>query len=212
MKAFDPVIRIVDDDQTVRNALTVFLQMADLNVRCYESAGRFLNEDDFTRPGVVILDVRMPEMNGIECQMEMKRRRIELPIIFLSAHGDIEMAAEAVRAGAKNFLVKPPKSEKLLALVEEAMAESVERTKERAYGRSLERQWMLLTPAEQRVAAMVAKGLSNSVVAEALELSERTIRAHKEAIYRKLDIENAVELAEFLRERADFFGGGDAAA
>lgn len=212
MKAFDPVIRIVDDDQTVRNALTVFLQMADLNVLCYESAGRFLNEDDFTRPGVVILDVRMPEMNGIECQMEMKRRRIELPIIFLSAHGDIEMAAEAVRAGAKNFLVKPPKSEKLLALVEEAMAESVERTKERAYGRSLDRQWMLLTPAEQRVAAMVVKGLSNSVVADALEISERTIRAHKEAIYRKLDIENAVELAEFLRERADFFGGGDAAA
>jgi FixJ family two-component response regulator len=212
MKELDPVIRIVDDDQTVRNALTVFLQMADLHVRCYESAGRFLNEDDFTRPGVVILDVRMPDMNGIECQTEMKRRRVELPIIFLSAHGDIEMAAEAVRAGAKNFLVKPPKSEKLLALVEEAMAESVERMKERAYGRSLEQQWMSLTPAEQRVASMVAKGLSNSVVADALEISERTIRAHKEAIYRKLDIENAVELAEFLRERADFFGGGDAAA
>lgn len=92
------------------------------------------------------------------------------------------------------------------------MAESVERMKERAYGRSLEQQWMSLTPAEQRVASMVAKGLSNSVVADALEISERTIRAHKEAIYRKLDIENAVELAEFLRERADFFGGGDAAA
>lgn len=200
-----PIVRVVDDDDSVRSALTVFLQMADLSVVTYESVSRFLNEDDLTRPGVVILDVRMPDMNGIECQAEMKRRHIDLPIIFLSAHGDIEMAAEAVRAGAKNFLVKPPKTDKLLALVNEAMKESVAHRREQVYGQSLDNQWLTLTSAEQRVALLVAKGFSNTLVASTLEISERTVRAHKEAIYRKLDVENAVELAEFLRDHDTFY-------
>ncbi len=195
-----PLVRLVDDDPTVLDALSLFLAMADRETVRYESARQFLDEDDFEVPGVLVLDVRMPEMNGIELQAEMKRRGIDLPVIFLSAHGDIEMAAEAVRAGAKNFLVKPPKPEKLLALIEEASGESIEKSREKAYGEKLLAEWRGLTPAEQRTARLAAKGFGNALVAQTLEISERTVRSQKEAVYRKLDVENAVELADFLRE------------
>lgn len=195
-----PLVRLVDDDASVREALTAFLQMADYETVAYPSASAFLEGDDLRRPGCAVLDVRMPDMNGIELQAEMKRRGISLPIIFLSAHGDIEMAAEAVRAGAKNFLVKPPKPEKLTAAIDEAMRESVEQTKLQAYGDQLRKAWAGLTPAEAQVARMIAKGLSNAVVAGALSVTERTVRSQRESVYRKLDVENAVELADFVRE------------
>ena len=194
--SISPVVRLVDDDYTVLDALTVFLEMADMTVRRYSSAQAFLDEDDPDVPGVLVLDVRMPGMSGIELQAELKRRKIDLPVIFLSAHGDIEMAAEAVRAGAMNFLVKPPKPEKLLALIREAVAKSIEDRR----GNSLEKLWETLAPAERQVTVMVAKGLGNAVVAEALCVAERTVRSHKESIYRKLEVENAVELSDFLRD------------
>lgn len=195
--SISPLVRLVDDDYTVLDALTVFLEMADMTVRRYSSAQAFLNEDDTDIPGVLVLDVRMSGMSGIELQAE---RKIDLPIIFLSAHGDIEMAAEAVRAGAMNFLVKPPKPEKLLALIREAVVKSIEDRRGKRYGDSLVKLGETLTPAERQVAGMVAKGLGNAVVAEALSVAERTVRSHKESIYRKLEVENAVELSDFLRD------------
>lgn len=207
MGGIDPLVRIVDDDVSILNALTVFLQMADMKVVRYESAQQFLDKDDFSVPGVLVLDVRMPGMSGIELQAVLKKRRIDLPVIFLSAHGDIEMAAEAVRAGAKNFLVKPPKSEKLLELIKEAAAESLEARREKQYGESLKADWMLLTPSERGVAALVAKGLSNAVAAEALGIAERTVRSHKERIYAKLDVQNAVELSDFIRDLNQYADG-----
>ena len=114
------------------------------------------------------------------------------------------MAAEAVRAGAKNFLVKPPKPEKLTALIDETVAECEALYRNRAYGAKLEALWATLTAAEKQVAVMVAKGLTNAVVADALGVAERTVRSHREAVYRKLDVENAVELGDFLREKAAY--------
>ncbi len=200
------LVRLVDDDASVREALTAFLQMADYETVAYASAKDFLEGDDFRRPGCAVLDVRMPDMNGIELQAEMKRRGIALPVIFLSAHGDIEMAAEAVRAGAWNFLVKPPKPDKLTAEIDAAMKVSEEQAKLQAYGDELRKVWAELTPAEAQVARMVAKGLSNAVIAGALSVTERTVRSQREAVYRKLDVENAVELADFVRELADCGG------
>lgn len=198
----EPLVRIVDDDPSVREALATFLGMADYRTRAYASAGAFLEEDDAARPGCIVLDVRMPDMNGIELQAEMKRRGVGLPVIFLSAHGDVEMAADAVRAGAKGFLVKPPKLEKLTALIDESIRESLEQGRNRAYGAMLAAAWRTLTAAEEQVAVMVAKGLTNALIAQTLGIAERTVRAHREAVYRKLDVENAVELSDFLRDRA----------
>ena len=101
---------MVDDDPTVLKALQTYLELADFVVRTYEGAEAFLEKDDPETPGCVVLDVRMPRMSGIELHRELLRRKIDLPVIFLSGHGDIEMAVAAVKAGAKTFLVKPPKT------------------------------------------------------------------------------------------------------
>ena len=162
------VVRIVDDDESILKALTVFLSFDDWRVRTYAGAAAFLASDDFETPGCIILDVRMPGMSGLELFEELLRRGIELPVVFLSAHGDIEMAVEAVRRGAKTFLVKPPKPEKLLEVLESVTADDWERRRKEAYAASLAEEWKKLTPAEAQVAVMVGKGLSNAFIAEAV--------------------------------------------
>ena len=197
------VVRIVDDDESILKALTVFLSFDDWRVRTYAGAAAFLASDDFETPGCIILDVRMPGMSGLELFEELLRRGIELPVVFLSAHGDIEMAVEAVRRGAKTFLVKPPKPEKLLEVLESVTADDWERRRKEAYAASLAEEWKKLTPAEAQVAVMVGEGLSNAFIAETVGVAERTVRAHRASIYEKLDIENAVELADFIHELHD---------
>ena len=196
----DPIVRLVDDDPTVLRAQSMFLRMADLSVVCYQSAAEFLSKDDPEVPGCVVLDVRMPNMSGLELQDELIRRKNVLPIIFLSAHGDIEMAVQAVQKGAKTFLVKPPKLEKFLEAIESAIAADLSARKEREFAKELQAQWDQLTEAEKKIARLVAKGLTNQVIAEVQEVSERTVRSQRATVYEKLEVENAAELVGFLND------------
>ncbi|MVX56897.1 response regulator transcription factor [Parasutterella muris] len=200
MKLLTPIIRIVDDDKTVSDSLSFFLNLAGLQTRSFSSAEDFLRSDDPERLGCLILDVRMEGMTGIELQAELKRVGSDLPIIFLSAHGDIEMAVSCVENGAFNFLVKPPDPDKLLDLVSKAVAKNKQVRREKAYAESLREQFETLTAAEKKVSYQIAKGLPNSRIAEILEISERTVQSHRANIFAKLDLENPVELNEFLRE------------
>lgn len=200
MKLTTPIIRIVDDDKTVSDSLSFFLNLAGLQTRSFSSAEDFLRSDDPERLGCLILDVRMEGMTGIELQAELKRRDSDLPIIFLSAHGDIEMAVNCVENGAFNFLVKPPDPDKLLELVNQAVAKNKQVRREKAYAERLREQFETLTAAEKKVSYQIAKGLPNSRIAEILEISERTVQSHRANIFAKLDLENPVELNEFLRE------------
>lgn len=134
------------------------------------------------------------------------RRKIDLPIIFLSAHGDIEMAVQAVHKGAKNFLVKPPKLETLLEEIESAIELNISNRKDQAFGRVLMQQWNQLTEAEKENARMVAKGLTNQVIAEVRGISERTVRSQRASVYDKLEVENAAELAAFLHDLDHYKG------
>lgn len=129
-----------------------------------------------------------------------EEKNIPLPVIFLSAHGDIELAVDAVRKGAKTFLEKPPKPDKLLSSIEEAVQAHVELLRAVADLATLEQTWNTLTAAEQQVAGLVAKGLTNSVIASVLGVSENTIRAHRSMVNQKLDTENAVEVSDFIHE------------
>ena len=193
------LVRVVDDDPTVLVALRAFLEMDDWRVKTYQSAEAFL-ADLSPLPGCLILDVRMPGMIGIELQKVMKERAIRTPIIFLSAHGDIELAVQAMRSGAMTFLEKPPNPEKLLACIEEAVQLDWEQNRRSSDLERLQRQFHELTGAERQVAQMVAKGLSNPQVACALGVSETTVRTQRTTIYAKLGVQNAVELADFFFE------------
>jgi FixJ family two-component response regulator len=200
-KEIKPLIRLIDDDASVLRAEASFLEMADLTVRCYQGALKFLEEDDFTVPGCLVLDVRMPGMSGIELQTELIKRGVRLPIIFLSAHGDIEMAVAAVQRGALNFLTKPPQLDKLLELIGRAVEIDKKRRELEVWKDDLDRLWMLLSPQQQKIAEMVAKGLQSTVIADAVGLTEKTVRSYRAEIYEKLDVVNAAELASFLHER-----------
>ena len=195
------LVRLVDDDGEVLSALTSFLEMADWNVRAYRSAEAYL-ADPGTEPGCLVLDVRMPGMTGIELQQEMKRRGIRTPIIFLSAHGDIELAVEAIGRGALTFLEKPPKPAKLLSAISEATELDILRTRREADLEASDALWATLTAAEAQVALMTAKGFSSAETAQALSVSENTVRSQRSAAYGKLGVQNAVELADFIHERA----------
>ena len=194
------LVRIVDDEADVRDSVSLFLQMAGLHVASYSGAREFLERDDFARPGCVVLDVRMPDMTGIELQHEFGSRGIDLPIIFLSAHGDIEMAVKAVQRGAVDFLVKPPEPEKLLELVRRTVEAHQKKRRADRERKQLLAQYETLTPAERQIVFLVAKGFSNATIGEVQGISERTAKSHRAKIYSKLDLENAVEASEFLRE------------
>ncbi len=201
------LVRIVDDEADVRDSVSLFLQMAGLEVAAYAGAREFLARDDFARPGCVVLDVRMPDMTGIELQAQFLERGIDLPIIFLSAHGDIEMAVKAVQKGAVDFLVKPPQPEKLLELVQKTLAEHQEKRRADRDREQMLALYSELTPAEKKVMFLVAKGFPNTVIGEILGIAERTAKSHRARIYGKLDLENAVEASEFLRQAGLIEGG-----
>ena len=124
-----PLIRIVDDDEELRNSQKMLLASLGWSVKTYESALAFLSDDELTRPGCLILDVRMPGMTGLELQQELMRREIKnISIIFLSAHGDIAMATHTMRHGAVDFLEKPVQPQKLLQRVTTAVARTIQKT------------------------------------------------------------------------------------
>lgn len=203
-KSSQPLIRLVDDDASVLKAQSLFLEVAGYEVKSYSSALEFLEHDDFSKLGCLVLDVRMPKMSGLELQNELNRRKVFLPIIFLSAHGDIEMAVEAVHKGALNFLAKPPSLDKLLQLIKNGVEEHKQRIQEQKYATYLQSQWDLLTIAEKQVAEMLAKGLSNNMISAALDISERTVRSHKYSVYQKMEIENAAELSVFFSDYSKY--------
>ena len=200
MANLTPLVRIVDDDPTICDSQSFFLQLAGGQTVTYQDPVTFLERDDWDRPGCIILDVRMPSLSGLEVQQELNKRGVDLPIIFLSAHGDIEMAMNCVEQGAFNFLVKPPIPEKLKDLVEKAIKLNKSQRKIKKETKELQKLFSQLTSTEQMVARQVAKGLTNKMIGEVLDMSERTVQSHRSKVFAKLDVGNAVELFQFLSD------------
>ena len=196
-----PLIRLVDDDPTVCESLAFVLEVAGLQVKGYSSALDFLAWDDREREGCLLLDVRMPEMTGLELQRRLRTEGVDLPIVFLSAHGDIEMALRAVREGAVDFLVKPPRPETLIPALQKACERHREIRRLKREREEYEAVWATLTEGERETAQLVAKGLTNKEIAGVLDISEEAVKSRRSAMLGKLDVRNAVEVADFLRER-----------
>lgn len=193
------LIRIVDDDEDMRESLTFLLESEGWNCKAYPSAKEFLISDAASVPGCLILDVRMPEMTGLELQQEMIKRNLFVPIVFLTGHGTIDMAVSAVKSGAIEFLQKPVDHARLLKIVAECVKKS-------GNGFSLlnfdvteaRRRWAALTEKEQQVLKLIDEGLLNKEVAERLGNSVRTIENHRAAAMRKLQIKTLSELHRLI--------------
>lgn len=185
------VVRIIDDDDSMRKSWRFLIEGEGWATKCYSSALRFLEEDDRSVLGCAILDVRMPDMSGIELQRVMMLQKNGLPIIFVSGHGDIDMAVQALKDGAMDFLPKPVSADRLLAAIEKAVAKDVERRQQTQLIDTL-------TAREKMVAKKVARGLLNKQIADELQISEKTVQVHRGAVCRKLGVKSAVGVASIL--------------
>ena len=192
------LIRIVDDDAEMRESLEFLLSTEGWKSRSYASAEAFLETDDVMVPGCLILDIRMPGLSGLQLQELLKKKDYSLPILFITAHGDITMAVEAVKNGAFDFLPKPLDDEKLLASVEKAVALDWERRSHHTSHAAAMKDLATLTPREREVAGLVAEGLLNKVIAERLGIAEKTVQIHRGQVCRKLKVRSAVEISRIL--------------
>lgn len=193
-----PVVRVIDDDDKVRRSWQFVLEGEGWQVQAYESAVRFLEEDDPSVPGCIVSDVRMPEMSGIELQTEMKRIGNRMPLVLISAHADLVMAVKAVKDGAYDFLLKPVETERLIQTVLEAIELDQSRREEHAEVDKALRSWAMLSTREKEVARGVADGKLNKQIAYDLNFSEKTVIAHRSSLCRKLGIRSAADITRLL--------------
>lgn len=194
------LIRVVDDDRAVSKAIQFLLENEDWAVQVFSSGEEFLVNEAPSVPGCIILDVQMGGISGIEVHKELIARESKVPIIFLTAHGDIPMAVEAMKEGAAEFLVKPLDPEKLLQLVEKHVEWDIKRRQWSVSKEEAERRVESLTLRERQIVELVLKDLSNQEIAEALKLSRRTIECHRQVAYKKLQVNNVKELKLILEE------------
>ena len=194
-KTEKPLVRIVDDDPDQLASLEIMLSAEGWDVACYERASDFFAEDTPSRPGCLILDVRMPEISGLEMQEELNRREYPLPILFLTGHGDVDMAVHTLKKGAKDFLLKPVDAPRLLTSVATIVQEDCDQRAMPLDSAAWKRKFRELTEREQEIVRYVASGLLNRQIAERLSISERTVHAHRLSAYRKLNVHNVADLA-----------------
>jgi FixJ family two-component response regulator len=199
----EPAVFIVDDDAAVRRFLGGLLESVELRVEAYESAQDFLEAYEPGRPGCLVLDVRMPGMSGLELQRELVGRAIDLPVIVLTGHGNVQVAVHAMKAGAVDFIEKPFDNELLLDRIQKAVAESVRATSERVKRNEIAIRLKQLTPRESQVLDLVVSGESNKGVARHLDISERTVEIHRANVMRKM---RATSLADLVKLVASSHG------
>lgn len=196
MTAQTNTVFLVDDDDAVRDSVSLLMRSAGLQTREFESANAFLEGYDRDQPGCLLLDVRMPGMSGLELQKELNKRNHTLPIVFISAHGDIPMAVEAVRRGAVDFVQKPFDDEELVSTVKQALAASEQLFAEETERTEICRRTASLTAREREVMSQVVKGKANKVIASDLGVSQRTVEIHRARVMEKM---RASSLAQLVR-------------
>lgn len=183
-------IFLVDDDAAICHALSVFLAASGYRVRTYHSAETYLDEVECTMDGIILLDIRMAEMSGLELQTELTKRGVSLPIVFITGHGDVRMSVNAIKNGATDFLEKPFSNENLLNSIGEAFSHADDSNMRC----QLMKRHATLSEREREVMQHVVAGMSNKDIAELLGLSRRTIEVHRHNLMKKMGAESLVDL------------------
>jgi RNA polymerase sigma factor (sigma-70 family) len=192
---------VVDDDPIVLRALERMLRANDISVETFASPSAFLERPFYDGIGCLLLDLRMPGLSGLDVQSEMSRKRIPMPIVFLSAEGDVPSTARAMREGAIDFLEKPIDEEQLLAAIDRARLKSVAEREQRDRERDAEERLSRLTKREREVCDLVAAGMLNKQIAYELGMSEKTVKVHRGRLTRKLDVDSVPALVRLLGSR-----------
>ena len=194
MSAEPATVFVVDDDASVRKALTRSIQAAGLNVKAFASAREFLDQGPPEGPGCLVLDVRMPDLSGLDLQAELNSRNVQTPIIFITGHGDIPVTVKAMKGGAVDFLPKPFKASNLLGAIREAIKKDERLQASRAETAQVQRRIQTLTPREREVLGLVVKGLLNKQIAAELGAAERTVKVHRGRVMHKMQVQSVADL------------------
>ena len=204
-----PVVFVVDDDPSVRKSLHRLLTVYGFQVRTFDSAQAFLNGDHTDTPSCLVLDVRLPGLDGLELQNILAGQRSILPIVFITGHGDIPMSVRAMKAGAVDFLAKPFSEDALLNAVEQAIEKSQKQSVIEADVSSICRRIALLTPRESEVLQHVTEGKMNKQIAAAMGVTEKTVKVHRGRVMQKLHTRSVAELVRMM-EKVKRSGNSDA--
>ena len=189
-----PTVFVVDDDAAMRTSLRWLIESVGLSVETYNSAQEFLNAYTPDRSGCIVLDVRMPGMSGLELQEHLNSRRIMIPVIIVTGHGDIPMAVAAMKAGAVEFIEKPFNDQRLLDCVKEALQRDNRIRNDQVEKAAIDQRLDNLTPREREVMEMVVAGKANKVIAALLDVSAKTVEAHRAKVMEKMGVTSLAEL------------------
>ncbi|MEQ8768797.1 MAG: response regulator [Planctomycetota bacterium] len=197
-EAQQSTVFIVDDDLGVLRSLEKLMDSVKLRVETFTSAEDFLESYSSDRAGCLVLDVRMPTMSGMELQERLSQEQIDIPIIFISAHGDVPLAVRAVQRGAIDFLEKPFRSQELLDRVHQALSVDRRRRERQATAEQVAALIATLSPREKEVARYLVEGLTNKEIAAQLGLSRKTVDAHRMRILTKMGVDSVVDFTKLL--------------
>jgi len=200
MKGTKPIVFIVDDDSSVRRSLERLVQSVSLTAKSFASAQEFLQSVHGEETGCLVLDVRMPDISGLELQEKMIRAGILLPIIFISGHGTVPMSVRAMKAGALDFLQKPFDEQDLLDAVYRAIDRCRQRQAQREELKELEARIHTLTPKEYEVFARVITGMPNKNIADKLATAEKTVKVHRASIMKKMGAQSVADLVRMAEK------------
>lgn len=201
MTTSKPTVFVVDDDPGVLDSLALLLRSVGLEAATYASANEFLSDYDPEKPGCLVLDVRMPGMSGLQLQERLEARGSTLPIIFLTAHGDVPMAVKAVKAGAADFVQKPFRDQEFIDKIQQALEENKRLRKEAGQHDEILARMAMLTPREKEVMDLVVDGKANKVIAHQLDLSQRTVEIHRARVMEKMGAGSVAELVRMVMQR-----------
>jgi len=198
MKNDVATVIVVDDDAGVRNSMRILLKSVGLNCTLFASAQEFLGAYQPSQQGCLVLDIRMPGMSGLELQQELNLRGAVIPVIFMSGHGDIPMAVEAIQHGAFDFLQKPIREQDLLDRIQRAIVKDGELRKSLGEHARIKSHLDSLTPREREVLDLMTLGKQNKAIAQDLAVSPRTIEIHRARVMEKMSAHSVAELVRMM--------------
>jgi RNA polymerase sigma factor (sigma-70 family) len=190
----NPTVFVVDDDEAMRDALVQLLESAGLRVETHAEGASFLAAYAADRPGCLLLDMAMPGMTGLEVQAALKARGLQIPIVFLTGHGDIPMAVRAVQGGAVDFLEKPVQGAALLERTQRALMLDEERRLTQSRSQDILQRHSRLSKREKEIMALTVSGRTSKEIAQQLGISPRTVEVHRTHVMHKMDASNVAEL------------------